>query len=71
MGEVISPYLRHKMAENERRLQEVDVNNDPDVLQMLKDERLALILQNEEFLNELRNDKDFMKVLERGNSFLQ
>ena len=27
---------------------------------------MALILQNEEFLSELREDEDFMKTLERG-----
>lgn len=64
MGDVISPYLRHKMAENERRLQDADL--DPELMQMLRDERLALVLQNEEFLAELRNDKDFLRVLEKG-----
>ena len=33
---------------------------------MLERERVALILQNEEFLSELREDEDFMKTLERG-----
>ena len=35
--------------------------------QALEDERLALMMQNEEFLSVLKHDSDFMKTLETGN----
>ncbi len=34
--------------------------------QALEDERLALMMQNEEFLSVLKHDSDFMKTLEKG-----
>ncbi|PAA89408.1 hypothetical protein BOX15_Mlig021964g1 [Macrostomum lignano] len=36
--------------------------------QILADERLAIALQNEEFLSLLRNDSDFMRTLQRDSS---
>lgn len=43
-----------------RRHIEIDANT----WQMLEDERLALVLQSEEFLTELRQNEDFMRSLE-------
>ena len=54
------------MRENERRRRQASVDLDPELSQYLEDERLALILQNSEFLQELRDDETFMKTLERG-----
>lgn len=45
-----------------RRHIEIDANT----WQMLEDERLALVLQSEEFLTELRQNEDFMRSLEHG-----
>lgn len=35
-------------------------------LQIMQDEYLAKLLQNEEFLNEIRTDKDFIETLNDG-----
>ncbi len=34
--------------------------------QLMEDERLAMMLQNEEFLRELQGDDDFMETLQQG-----
>jgi hypothetical protein len=36
-------------------------------VQIIQDEYLAKVIQNEEFLNELRADKDFIQTLRAGN----
>ncbi|XP_069135338.1 CUE domain-containing protein 1-like [Argopecten irradians] len=57
--------LDEKMKENERRRKRAVMNADPEMSQYLEDERLAIMLQNSEFLDELRSNEDFMKTLER------
>ncbi|KAJ8313046.1 hypothetical protein KUTeg_010419 [Tegillarca granosa] len=57
--------LDEKMKENERRRRKAVKNVDPEMSQYLEDERLAIMLQNSEFLQELRGNEDFMKTLER------
>ncbi|XP_033748103.1 uncharacterized protein LOC117333084 isoform X2 [Pecten maximus] len=57
--------LDEKMKENERRRKRAVMNADPEMSQYLEDERLAIMLQNSEFLQELRSNEDFMKTLER------
>lgn len=52
------------MEENQRQRQMVFSNDDPELSQYLEDERIAIFLQNEEFVNELRRNKDFMSTLE-------
>ena len=42
------------------------IDLDPALAMYLEDERLALMLQNSEFLQELRGDRMFMLTLERG-----
>jgi hypothetical protein len=60
-----SAILQQKMEENERqRRMSRDQISHPEVNQYLEDERIAIFLQNEEFLQELRRDKDFMSTLE-------
>ena len=57
------------MADNQQQRDELQSAMglaDPERAQYLEDERLALCLQNEEFLRELRGDEDFMKTLQRG-----
>lgn len=39
--------------------------------QYLEDERIALFLQNEEFMKELQRNRDFLLALERGEKGLQ
>ena len=58
--------LQEKMKENERRRKRTSVDMDPELSQYLEDERLAIMLQNSEFLQELRGNEDFMQTLERG-----
>ena len=58
--------LDEKMKENERRRKKAVMNVDPEMSQYLEDERLAIMLQNSEFLQELRGNEDFMKTLEKG-----
>lgn len=57
--------LDEKMKENERQRKNAVMNADPEMSQYLEDERLAIMLQNSEFLEELRSNEDFMKTLER------
>ncbi|CAH1801840.1 unnamed protein product [Owenia fusiformis] len=54
--------IQAKIAENERM--RATTNIDPEYAKFLDDERFALLMQNEEFLAELRQDQDFMKTLE-------
>ncbi|KAF6040041.1 hypothetical protein EB796_001648 [Bugula neritina] len=58
--------LKKQIQANTRRLQEAceasEIEGDSD--RYLEDERLALIMQNEEFLRELKRNEDFMKTLE-------
>lgn len=56
------------MKENERRRKLTSIDVDPDLTQYLEDERLAIMLQNSEFLQELRGDRMFMMTLEKGNA---
>lgn len=63
--DISSDLIQMRMRENERRRRQASVDLDPELAQYLEDERLALILQNSEFLQELRDDEDFMQTLER------
>ncbi|GFO10556.1 cue domain-containing protein 1 [Plakobranchus ocellatus] len=60
--------LQERMKENERRRRMTSIDLDPALAMYLEDERLALMLQNSEFLQELRGDRMFMLTLERGKS---
>ncbi|XP_056009056.1 uncharacterized protein LOC125663721 isoform X2 [Ostrea edulis] len=57
--------LDEKLKENERRRRKAVKNVDLEMSQYLEDERLAIALQNSEFLQELRGNEDFMKTLEK------
>lgn len=57
--------LEQKMKENERRRRSTSHDIDPELMQYLDDERLAIVIQNSEFLQELRGNEDFMKTLEK------
>lgn len=56
------------MEENERNRQITSLNDDPELAQFLEDERFAILLQNEEFVRELRLNREFMSALESDNS---
>jgi len=59
--------LQQKYAENQRLRGALgDTTADPDLDQFLEDERIALFLQNEEFMSELRRNKDFLSALVKG-----
>merc|ERR1711974_83946 len=60
-----SDILQERMKENERRRRMTSGELDPDLAQYLEDERLAIMLQNSEFLQELRGDTMFMLTLEK------
>lgn len=51
------------MEENERRRRMSKDQVNLEVNQFLEDERIAILLQNEEFVDELRRDKEFMGSL--------
>jgi len=53
--------LKKKMEENER--QRLNSNVDDKEIAFLEDERIALMLQNQEFVEELKRNKEFMSAL--------
>lgn len=61
-----SAMLQQRMEENERQRQ-ISGRDDPELAQYLEDERIAIFLQNEEFVQELRRNKEFMTTLERDS----
>ncbi|XP_067125098.1 CUE domain-containing protein 1 isoform X2 [Centruroides vittatus] len=63
-----SAMLQQRMEENERQRRSTSGADDPELAQYLEDERIALFLQNEEFMQELRHNKEFMSTLERDAS---
>ncbi|GIY73439.1 CUE domain-containing protein 1 [Caerostris darwini] len=60
-----STILQQRIEENERKR---TVSTDPELSQYLEDERIALFLQNEEFVQELKDNKEFLSTLERATS---
>ena len=58
--------LQQKLAEHQRVRGSLGEGTDPDLDRYLEDERFALFLQNEEFMAELRWNKDFLSTLEKG-----
>ena len=61
-----STILQQRMEENERKRQNNTSVSDPELVQYLEDERIALFLQNKEFFQELKDNKEFLSTLERG-----
>jgi hypothetical protein len=56
------------MSENQRRLGDLSLSDNnteqASSSQMLEDERFAIMLQNEEFMAELRGNREFLSALE-------
>lgn len=63
-----STILQQRIEENERKRHDNTTTNDPELTQYLEDERIALFLQNEEFFQELKDNKEFLSTLERGTA---
>jgi hypothetical protein len=63
--------LQQKYAENQRVRGVLCEVGDPELDRYLEDERIALFLQNEEFMAELRWNKDFLLTLEKGDALLR
>ena len=59
--------IARRIAENELKQSKAGGDMSSAEAQMLADERLALMMQNEEFLTILQRDEEFMRALERGN----
>lgn len=57
------------MEENERNRHITSLNDDPELSQFLEDERFAILLQNEEFVRELRSNRDFVSTLNSEAQF--
>ncbi|CAF1527461.1 unnamed protein product, partial [Didymodactylos carnosus] len=56
--------IRHRMLENQKQLEQLTfVSHSDEMKSYLEDERLALLLQNEEFLRELKKNKEFLAAL--------
>lgn len=63
---MLSPQrLSQRLNENALAREAVG-ESDAELAQYLKDERIALFLQNDEFMNELRTNREFMTALQEG-----
>ncbi|XP_063971524.1 CUE domain-containing protein 1-like isoform X1 [Lytechinus pictus] len=60
----MTPGIQQRLDENTSRRRSVG-QHDAESNQMLEDEKLALMLQNEEFLHQLQQDPEFLSALER------
>ncbi|KAF7491537.1 CUE domain-containing protein 1 [Sarcoptes scabiei] len=65
--QINSSFLQQKMEENQRNRQMTSSSVDPEMAQYLEDERFAILLQNEEFVRELRMNQEFMSSLATEN----
>ncbi|KAF0298740.1 CUE domain-containing protein 1 [Amphibalanus amphitrite] len=63
-GPLNSAGLQERLAENRRQLAALGSQPDPELAQYLEDERVALMLQNDEFMDELRRNREFMDALD-------
>ncbi|GFU44878.1 CUE domain-containing protein 1 [Nephila pilipes] len=60
--------LQKRMQENERQRRNTIGAEDPELARYLEDERIALFLQNEEFVRELMGNKEFLSTLEKDSA---
>lgn len=66
---VLSPQrLSQRLNENALAREAVG-ESDAELAQYLKDERIALFLQNDEFINELRTNREFMTALQEVTTY--
>ncbi|GIY97712.1 CUE domain-containing protein 1 [Caerostris extrusa] len=59
--------LQKRMQENERQRRNTIGAEDPELARYLEDERIALFLQNEEFVRELMGNQEFLSTLEKDS----
>ncbi|XP_018024720.2 uncharacterized protein LOC108680418 isoform X1 [Hyalella azteca] len=64
MGVLSPQHLTQRLSENAQAREAVG-GSDAELAQYLADERVALFLQNDEFMHELRANRDFMAALQR------
>ncbi|CAN7986983.1 CUE domain-containing protein 1 [Ixodes scapularis] len=66
-GELSSAVLQQRMEENARQQRRLAQEGGPcgDLARFLEDERMAILLQNQEFVRQLRGNRDFMTTLHR------
>ena len=67
-GHDVPSLLQWRLAANKRARGSLDASLDPAQAQSLNDERMAIMLQNQEFLKWLRHDQDFMLTLRNGKN---
>lgn len=65
---LVNPSSRPESSPNSTTF--IDRRSDREHEQVLEDEKLAKFLQNEEFVRELKHDRDFMMSLERGGFYV-
>ena len=63
--------IRERLSENEKRLGSLSHCSDGTDLQLLEDEKFALMLQNEEFMAELRENDEFLSALQEDHEASQ
>jgi hypothetical protein len=68
MGVLSPQHLTQRLSENAQAREAVG-GSDAELAQYLADERVALFLQNDEFMHELRANRDFMTALQRGQQY--
>ena len=62
---MVSSHLEQRLRQNVEQRSNVD-KDDVEMQQMLNDERIALYMQNEEFMRELQHNPEFSAALEHG-----
>ena len=59
--------IQEKYTENQKRLGSLNSDGGQEMSQLLEDEKIALMLQNEEFMRELKGNREFMSALEEDH----
>lgn len=62
-GELSTAMLQQRMAENVRQQRRLSSGAAEAEAQLLEDERMAILLQNQEFMRQLQSNRDFIRTL--------
>lgn len=62
-GELSAAMLQQRMAENVRQQRRLSSGAAEADAQLLEDERMAILLQNQEFMRQLQSNRDFIRTL--------
>ncbi|KAH7955841.1 hypothetical protein HPB52_004158 [Rhipicephalus sanguineus] len=65
-GELSTAMLQQRMAENVRQQRRLSSGAAEADAQLLEDERMAILLQNQEFVRQLQSNQDFIRTLNQG-----